>query len=104
TMPSEHDPIAAAANRLRGLLVDTPLIGGPLLAGRPAMPELRIKPECLQPGGSIWFRGAMHALARQMGAAAGIVAQGGSRQVLATVVAAQAQRVPVVACVADELV
>lgn len=93
----EH--VEAAARRLSGVLVASPLIGDLLLPGHARRPGLRVKAECLQPGGSVWFRGAMHALARRLGSVPGVVAAGAFRPVLAGVVAAALQRVPSVAVV-----
>lgn len=92
-----RDQVEAAARRLRGVLVETPLVGGLLLPGRDVGPGLRVKLECLQHGGSLWFRGAMHALGRQLGAPREAVAAGTFRAVLAGVFAARLQRVPVTA-------
>ena len=53
------DDVRAAARRLEGVVVRTPLI--PFLAARPA--NVLIKPESLQPTGSFKLRGAYNAIA-----------------------------------------
>ena len=94
----ELDParVESARARLRGQLVATPLIGGLELPGFPGEPSLRIKPESLQPSGSIWFRGAMHEVARQLGKTKGLLVAGDDRPLLAAARAAALQRVPTV--------
>lgn len=85
--------LEAAAARLRGALVATPLLGEPLLVGRGVAEGLRLKLECLQCGGSAWFRGAMHALARRFGSIARLAAEGDADCVRALASAAALQRV-----------
>lgn len=60
----DADSIRAAAARLRGHVVATPLIGGLLLPGFAHAADVRIKPELLQPGGSAWYRGYLHLVLR----------------------------------------
>lgn len=100
-MPLVPADVLAAADRLRGQVVATPLIGGIVL---PGMEHVRIKPEILQPGGSIWFRGYLHWLLRQMGALKGLVVDPalGARPAFAAVVAAKWLRVPCVVALGAE--
>ena len=60
TLPT-HADVVAAAERLKGLAVRTPLLASPVLD---AMTGARVflKPECLQRTGSFKFRGAYNAL------------------------------------------
>ncbi len=95
-VPTPRD-LEAARDRLRGHLVETPLIGIAHLPGRVVPRGLRIKPEVLQPSGSIHFRGAMHYLLRQLGALKGLAAHGALRQVMAAAFAAEEHRLPMVA-------
>lgn len=86
--------IAAAARRLTGHLIATPLIGGlPLCASLPAA-DVRWKPELLQPGGSGWFRGYLHFLMRRLGGLPGLVFAGPPARALSAAVAAQHHRLP----------
>ncbi len=89
----------AVHRRIRGQLVATPIVGGPCLPGRTCPPGLRVKLDVLQPGGSAWFRGAMHALARRLGSAKGLVVHGAFRPMYAWATAAVLQRVPAIAVV-----
>lgn len=98
-MDLRADELERAVRRLRGLVVETPLIGEPWLPDHRVPIGLRLKPEQLQPGGSIWFRGAAHALLRRLGATAAVRSVGPFPQVLAEVVAAGMQRIDVDACV-----
>jgi threonine dehydratase len=102
-MDADRERIEGARRRLRGLSVATPLIGGLTLPGFPCRPGLRVKLENLQLGGSLRFRGAMHALARRLGAPREAVAVGAFRSVLAEVCAAALQRVPVTAVLEVEV-
>jgi threonine dehydratase len=94
---SRLDPAAiqAAAVRLKGHLVATPLVGAVRLPGFAVGADLRLKPEVLQPGGSLWYRGSEHFLLRKLGACKGLTLCGDVRAMLATAVAAQEHRVPV---------
>ena len=94
TSQLEHADIQAAARRLGGHLIATPLIGGLRLPGFEVPPDLRLKPELLQPGGTLHFRGALHYLLRQLGRLKGLVFWGEPRSVLASALAGQTQRLP----------
>lgn len=59
--PPDKAEIEAARERIRGVLVRTPLV--PLHARGPD-PRIRLKPEVLQPGGSFKIRGVYHAVLR----------------------------------------
>jgi threonine dehydratase len=87
--------VAAAAARLRGHLVATPLIGGGLIGDGGV--DLRWKPEILQPGGSGWFRGFQHLLLHSYGSLRGVAYAGPISRLLAAAVAAQQHRLPFVA-------
>ncbi|MGA1522816.1 MAG: pyridoxal-phosphate dependent enzyme [Planctomycetota bacterium] len=99
-------PVAAqvesAARRLRGVLVETPLVGGVILPGFDVPPGLRVHLELVQHGGSLWFRGSMHALARALGAPREVVAIGSDAALVASCLAAHLQRVPVTAIARGE--
>lgn len=87
---------------MRGLLVRTPLIGAfpPALVDgvdRAEAFDLRVKPEVLQPGGSIHFRGALHQLLRRLGAWRGVALVGSVPAVVAGAQAAALLRVPRIA-------
>ncbi|MDK9697227.1 MAG: threonine/serine dehydratase, partial [Siculibacillus sp.] len=58
-----HDDVVAAAERLKGVAVRTPLLASPVLD---AMTGARVflKPECLQRTGSFKFRGAWNAISQ----------------------------------------
>jgi len=92
------DQIVAAAERLRGHVVATPLIGGLVLPGGAPTVDVRMKPEVLQPSGGLYFRGAMHWMLRQLGSLKGVIVHGGVRPVLAGAYAAAFNRVPAIAC------
>lgn len=91
--------IAAAATRLRGQLVATPLIGGLWLPGFPCAADVRLKPELLQPGGAVWYRGACHFLLRQMGRCRGVAIRADGAVLRAAAMAARAHRMPLLALV-----
>ena len=93
--------LAAAAERLRGHLVATPLIGTPWLH-RTSLPDVRWKPELLQPGGSAWWRGYQHFLLRQLGRCAGLVYAGPPERLLAAALAAMQHRLPLHALLLDD--
>ena len=84
--------VAAAAQRLAGHLVATPLIGTPWLGVGAVHADVRWKPEVLQPGGSALFRGYQHFLLRQLGRCAGLVWHGPAAQLLAAALAAHQHR------------
>jgi hypothetical protein len=92
--------LEAAHARLRGQIVHTPLIGGLSLPGFAVPAELRVKPDVLQPAGSIHVRGALHCLQRALGRDKGVVVAGSERAVLAGAWAGAQHRLPVVACLA----
>lgn len=98
----DADSIRAAAVRLRGHVVATPLIGGLLLPGFAHAADVRIKPELLQPGGSVWFRGYLHFVLRAMGRPAGLAWAEGCGNGLAAAAAAAAGRIPLRAFVRSE--
>ncbi|MBK8977524.1 MAG: pyridoxal-phosphate dependent enzyme [Planctomycetes bacterium] len=93
-MQIDRPTLEAAARRLAGQVLVTPLVGQPLLPGRLAPAGLRLKLECLQVAGGLWFRGAMHALARRLGALPGLAVGGAWRSALGTAAAAAFQRIP----------
>ncbi len=90
--------VEAAAARLRGHVVLTPLIGSVLLGGDTRI-DLRWKADMLQPGGSGWFRGYLHLLLRSYGALPGLVFAQPTERLLAAAIAAQQHRLPFVAFV-----
>lgn len=85
--------VRSAADRLRGHLVQTPLIGSTVLAGD-ARVDVRWKADLLQPGGSGWYRGYLHLLLRSFGALPGLLFAGPVQHLLAAAVAAQQHRLP----------
>jgi threonine dehydratase len=91
---SNRAQVDAARRRLRGQLVATPLVSGLQLPGFAVPSDLRVKVEVLQPSGSIYFRGALHYLLRQLGAPLGLAAWGAERPVLAAARAAALLRLP----------
>jgi threonine dehydratase len=93
-MAAVEQLVRVARARLRGHVVATPVLGGIRVPGSGWPEALRLKLETLQPGGAIWFRGAMHYLACQLGALKGVVVSGRPRFVVAAVHAAALQRVP----------
>ena len=90
----DAEAVRAAAVRLRGHLVATPLIGGLLLPGFAHAADVRIKPELLQPGGSVWFRGHLHFMLRSMGRPVGLAWVEGSGSVVSAAAAAASCRLP----------
>ncbi len=99
----DPQPILAAARRLSGQLIDTPLIGDLRLPGFTFPADLRVKAECLQVGGTLMFRGYLHWLLRSLGRYKGLVLHGTPRQLLAQAVAASLHRLPACAVVEGEL-
>jgi threonine dehydratase len=89
--PPAADAIAAAAKRLSGQLVQTPLLGGLLLPGDTAA-DVRLWPDQLQCGGSMYYRGFVHFLLRQMGACKALTFAGTDRRAAAAAVAAAGHR------------
>lgn len=94
--------VAAAAEKLRGHLVQSPLIGSIMLGGDGRI-DVRWKADMVQPGGSGWFRGFQHLLLRSYGALPGLVFAGDPAQVLAAALAARQHRLPFVAYVGVSL-
>jgi threonine dehydratase len=91
-VPPTHPALVAAARRLRGHLVATPVIGDLILPGFTAPSDLRIKAEMLQPSGSLWYRGALHWLLCQLGRHKALVHHGGGAAALAWAHAARSTR------------
>ncbi|GAB3653861.1 threonine/serine dehydratase [Actinocorallia lasiicapitis] len=85
--------IEAAAERLKGVAVRTPLLAFP---GRP----LHIKPESLQPVGAFKLRGA-HAALTAGGPVSGVVAHSSGNHAQAVAYAARALGVPAVLVIPD---
>ena len=90
-----HDDVRAAAARLQGRVVRTPMLRHPLLDER-AGGIVLIKPECLQRTGSFKLRGATNAVLRldAAGRAAGVVthSSGNHGQAIACAAAAEGVR------------
>lgn len=91
------DMIRAAARRLKGHAVQTPLLNAPLLddlAGR----RIWIKPECLQLTGSFKFRGAWSALSAldAMTRNKGVIAFSSGNHAQGVALAARMHKVPAV--------
>ena len=91
-MELRAEDIQSAAERLRGQTVHTPLIGDVMLRvplSHEDDPEAeiiagpRIKAECVQTGGSVDHRGAVHFLLRQLGSLKGLVITGEPYRLLA---------------------
>ena len=61
--PPSHADVVAAAERLKGVAVRTPLIASPVLSERTGA-RVFLKPECLQRTGSFKFRGAWNAVSQ----------------------------------------
>ncbi len=95
----DANAIVSALEKLSGNLVATPLIGALRLPGISCPVDLRVKPENLQIGSGIWFRGAMHELAQHFGSCKGIVVAGSARRAYGGICAAALQRVPAIAVV-----
>lgn len=87
-----HPALLAAARRLRGHLVATPVIGDLILPGFAVPSDLRVKAEVLQPSGSLWFRGALHWVLCQLGRHKSLVHSGGGAAALAWAYAARSAR------------
>ncbi|HZZ47315.1 MAG TPA: threonine/serine dehydratase [Pseudonocardia sp.] len=95
------DEVRAAARRIDGVAVRTPLLACPW-AGRPER-SLRLKPENLQPVGAFKVRGAWNALAMLPEArrAAGVVAYSSGNHAQAVAYAARAGGVPATIVIDD---
>jgi threonine dehydratase len=98
-MPLAAETIRAAAKRLSGQLVQTPLLGGLLLPGDPAA-DVRLWPDQLQCGGSMYYRGFVHFLLRQLGACKSLTFAGSDRRAAAAAVAAAGHRLALAAYLA----
>jgi threonine dehydratase len=90
-------PVHGAARRLRGHLIDTPLIGEVRIPGFTVAAGVRVKAECLQTAGSAWYRGYLHYMLRSLGRFKGIVLHGDDAMVLAQALAGVFHRLPMVA-------
>jgi threonine dehydratase len=90
------DEIRAAAARLRGVTVRTPLLAFPGSAGASGPPALLIKPESLQPTGAFKLRGAYNAIAALLADSRppGVVAHSSGNHGFAVAYAAALLRVP----------
>jgi threo-3-hydroxy-L-aspartate ammonia-lyase len=105
------DEIRAAATRLRGVTVRTPLLAFPGAAGASGPPALLIKPESLQPTGAFKLRGAYNAIATLLADAdaaggadtrpAGVVAHSSGNHGFAVAYAAALLGVPAAIVVPD---
>lgn len=97
-----REAIVAAARRLRGHLVAAPVIGDLLLPGVPWPGDLRLKAELLQPGGTLYFRGALHWLLAQLGCHKALRHEGGGSLARAWAAAARSTRAPLAVRLPDE--
>ena len=90
------DEIRAAAERLRGVTVRTPLLAFPGAAAAAGPPALLIKPESLQPTGAFKLRGAYNAIASLAADSrpAGVVAHSSGNHGFAVAYAAARLRLP----------
>jgi threonine dehydratase len=88
--------IEAAARRLSGQLVATPILGGLRLPGFAVAADLRLKAELLQPGGALYWRGIQHFLLRQFGSSRGLWIVGPPRLAVVAAIAAASHRLPAV--------
>ena len=99
------DEIRAAAERLRGVAVRTPLLPFPgAAAAALGRPPLLIKPESLQPTGAFKLRGAYNAIASLLadgGRPAGVVAHSSGNHGFAVAYAAALLGVPAAIVVPD---
>jgi threo-3-hydroxy-L-aspartate ammonia-lyase len=90
------DEIRAAAERLRGVTVRTPLLAFPGAAGAAGPPALLIKPESLQPTGAFKLRGAYNAIVARPADSrpSGVVAHSSGNHGFAVAYAAALLRIP----------
>ncbi|MGE3173098.1 MAG: hypothetical protein AB7O97_10780 [Planctomycetota bacterium] len=96
-MPLTQIPeVRAAATRLRGHLVASPLIGG-VRPGGDGDVDVRWKADILQPGASGWFRGYLHLLQRSFGALPGVSFAGPEHRLLAAALATRQHRLELLA-------
>jgi threonine dehydratase len=97
------DEIRAAADRLRGVTVRTPLLAFPGAAAAVGPPALLIKPESLQPTGAFKLRGAYNAIAALLDESRppGVVAHSSGNHGFAVAYAAALLRLPAAIVVPD---
>jgi threonine dehydratase len=96
--------ILAAAQRLRGVAVRTPLLAFPGAAAAVGPPALLIKPESLQPTGAFKLRGAYNAIAALLAGEqtpSGVVAHSSGNHGFAVAYAAALLRLPAAIVVPD---
>jgi threonine dehydratase len=88
--------IRAAAERLRGVTIRTPLLAFPGAAAAAGPPALLIKPESLQPTGAFKLRGAYNAIAALLADSrpSGVVAHSSGNHGFAVAYAAALLRIP----------
>ena len=98
--PAMPTPVHAAARRLEGHLVATPVIGDLCLPGFQVSAAVRVKAECLQTAGSVWYRGYLHYLLHSLGSYKGLIVHGEPRVILAQALAGVVHRLPMVAVTA----
>ena len=98
------DEIRAAAARLRGVTIRTPLLAFPGAAGASGPPALQIKPESLQPTGAFKLRGAYNAISSLVGeqpGVSGVVAHSSGNHGFAVAYAAAVLGLPAAIVVPD---
>jgi threo-3-hydroxy-L-aspartate ammonia-lyase len=97
------DDIRAAAERLRGVAIRTPLLAFPGATAAAGAPALLIKPESLQPTGAFKLRGAYNAIASRPADARppGVVAHSSGNHGFAVAYAAARLRIPAAIVVPD---
>jgi threonine dehydratase len=97
------DEIRAAAERLRGVTIRTPLLAFPGAAAALGPPALLIKPESLQPTGAFKLRGAYNAIASLLAESrpAGVVAHSSGNHGFAVAYAAALLGIPAAIVVPD---
>jgi threo-3-hydroxy-L-aspartate ammonia-lyase len=96
--------IRAAAQRLRGVAVRTPLLAFPGVAAAVGPPALLIKPESLQPTGAFKLRGAYNAISSLVGeqpGVSGVVAHSSGNHGFAVAYAAAVLGIPAAIVVPD---
>lgn len=89
------DEVRAAAERIAGVVVRTPLLPADWAGG-----QLWLKPECLQPTGAFKLRGALHAVSR-LADRRGVVTHSSGNHGQALAYAARAAGVPCVVVMPD---
>ncbi|MCA9288511.1 MAG: threo-3-hydroxy-L-aspartate ammonia-lyase [Phycisphaerales bacterium] len=92
-----HSHVRAAADRLAGVCVRTPVLASAALDALVGATVL-VKPECLQRVGAFKFRGALNALARlrESGSGRGVLAYSSGNHAQAIALAASMLRIPAV--------